>query len=207
MNINDLKRLTTEDILGLEKRFRANLMNYMSGFKSANLIGTMDTTGHTNLAIFNSVVHIGATPPYLGFILRPLTVERHTFANIQAMQHYTINHIHTNIYRQAHQTAAKYDKTVSEFEAVGLTPMFTDLKAPYVQEAKLKLGLALQEVKEIECNKTLLVIGKVIELWLPKDSYDSAGHLDLSQLQEVAIGGLDTYYSTTKLERLAYAKP
>lgn len=203
-----MELLTRSAILALPKRKRSNLMNYVSGFKSANLIGTISSMKVTNLAIFNSVVHIGANPPYLGFILRPLTVARHTFQNIEETGFYTINHINVNIYQKAHQTSAKYEEDISEFDAVGLTPEFkADFLAPYVEESHLKMGLSLQEVKHIDCNDTLLVIGKVEALWLPNDCYDENGHLDLSALETIAIGGLDTYYTTQKLERLAYARP
>lgn len=77
------KAFTFDEIMRLPSRYRANLINKVSGFKPANLIGTKSKSGQTNLAVFNSVVHIGANPPYLGFILRPTTVERHTYENIK----------------------------------------------------------------------------------------------------------------------------
>lgn len=46
-------------------------------------MGTVNKIGHTNLAIFNSVIHIGANPPLMGFISRPNSGERHTLENIQ----------------------------------------------------------------------------------------------------------------------------
>ncbi|MEM9992066.1 MAG: flavin reductase family protein [Bacteroidota bacterium] len=202
-----MQHFTIEEILQLERRKRANMMNYVSGFKSANLIGTKSAKGQLNLAIFNSVVHIGANPPYLGFILRPLTVDRHTYQYIKETGCYTINHVHTSFFKAAHQTAAKYTAKISEFEATGLTPMFKDdFHAPYVAESKIQMGLELQEVQHITCNDTLLVIGKITNLYLPDDSIAEDGHLDLSAQGTAAIGGLDTYYKATKLERLAYAK-
>lgn len=57
--------LSLKDVLAMPDRKRATLMNYLSGFKSANLVGTTDAQHRHNLAIFNSVVHIGANPPYL----------------------------------------------------------------------------------------------------------------------------------------------
>lgn len=54
---------TKQQINELEQRFRTNLINSLSGFKSANLIGTQDKLGNTNLAIVSSVFHLGAHPP------------------------------------------------------------------------------------------------------------------------------------------------
>ena len=56
--------ITKENILQFEKLYRTNLFNSLSGFKSANLIGTISKEGKTNLAIFSSVIHVGANPPF-----------------------------------------------------------------------------------------------------------------------------------------------
>lgn len=59
-----LLHLDNYQIGNLEDRKRVSLINSLSGFKSLNLIGTINNNqGQTNLAIFNSVVHIGANPP------------------------------------------------------------------------------------------------------------------------------------------------
>ena len=70
------------EIAELNNRYRNNLINCISGYKSANLIGTISKTGITNLAVFNSIVHLGSNPALLGFILRPTTVPRHSFSNM-----------------------------------------------------------------------------------------------------------------------------
>jgi flavin reductase (DIM6/NTAB) family NADH-FMN oxidoreductase RutF len=91
---------TTLDLVQLmemEQRKRAQFINSISGFRSVALIGTTDTNGQTNLAIFSSIVHIGSNPPLLSFIMRPDSVERHTLTNILETGFYTINHINAGI--------------------------------------------------------------------------------------------------------------
>ena len=44
-----------------ENRFRALLINSLAGIRQAVLIGTKSKDGYSNLAIFNSLIHIGAT--------------------------------------------------------------------------------------------------------------------------------------------------
>ncbi|MEM0994325.1 MAG: flavin reductase [Bacteroidota bacterium] len=206
-NFDIMKHYTLADIMNLERRFRGKLLNCMSGVKSANLIGTKSTFGSLNLAVFNSVHHIGANPPYLGFILRPTTVPRHTFQNIQDTQYYTINAITTSMYASAHQTSAKYAADRSEFEAVGLTPVFRDdFHAPYVAGSPIQIGLQLEETHLIRCNDTIQVIGKILQLYLPENSVAEDGSFDLSAQEVVGIGGLDTYYQVQRLEQLKYAK-
>ena len=43
-----------EQIENLDKIFRINLINSCSGYKSANLIGTISDKGVKNLAVFSS---------------------------------------------------------------------------------------------------------------------------------------------------------
>ena len=59
-----------EDIENLDKVYRINLINSCSGYKSANLIGSVSKEGVNNLAIFSSITHLGSNPPLLGFFLR-----------------------------------------------------------------------------------------------------------------------------------------
>jgi flavin reductase (DIM6/NTAB) family NADH-FMN oxidoreductase RutF len=106
-------KIKLETLLQLEKPYRTNFVNSLSGFKSANLIGTISKEGKTNLAIFSSVIHVGANPPLMGFLMRPVSVERHTYNNIKETNYFTINRINKEIFKKAHQTSAKYDKDIS----------------------------------------------------------------------------------------------
>ena len=137
-----LIHFSSSDIISMETRKRAAFMNSLSGFKSASLIGTIDNNNNTNLAIFSSVIHLGSNPPLVGFINRPDTVDRHTFENILATNFFTINFICKSIFKQAHQTSARYPKDISEFEATGLTTEYiNEFKAPFVKESQIKYSL------------------------------------------------------------------
>lgn len=200
--------ITKENILKFEKLYRTNLVNSLPGFKSANLIGTISNDGKTNLAIFSSVILVGANPPLMGFLMRPVSVERHTYNNIKRTNHYTINHISKEIFRQAHQTSARYEKDISEFDAVGLTPEYSEnIKAPYVKESKIKIGLKFVEEQEIKSNGTIFIVGEIIEVILPEEVTAIDGFLDIEKANAVAISGLDSYNETKKIARLSYAKP
>lgn len=197
---------TKDDILQLEKQQRTNLINSLSGIQPANLIGTVDEHNQTNLAIFNSVMHIGANPPLMGIIMRPVTVPRGTYQNIHQTGYFTINHVHQGIYMQAHQTAARYEK--SEFDATGLTPSFLfDFKAPFVKESLVKIGLKYVEEHKITANDTILMIGEIQHIVLEGNYLSQSMLLQLEQSQSVGVCGLETYYSLNKINELAYAKP
>ncbi len=203
-----MRTFNASEIRALDKSFRRNLVNQLPGPKPANLIGSMSSDGITNLAIFASVHHIGANPPLMGFNMRPVSVERHTYENIIDKECFTINHVTEDFYRQAHQTSARYPKDVSEFMATGLKEFYgKQIDAPYVAESPVKIGLRLKEVHDIKANNTKLIIGEVVEIILNDSILDEAGSINFDYLNSVSVTGLDTYHTSGLLERLPYAKP
>lgn len=201
-------KLQRVELQGMEERRRAAFVNCLSGYKSANLIGTIGPQGQTNLAMVSSVFHLGANPPLLAFISRPPSTERHTLEYLQHSGYFTINHVHSGIVEAAHQTSARYSREESEFDAVGLTVQHSELQpAPYVAESHIKIGLALRESKPIELNGTVMVIGEIVEVLLPDKALTADGFVDLAQMSTVTVAGLDGYYQPEPLFRLSYAKP
>jgi flavin reductase (DIM6/NTAB) family NADH-FMN oxidoreductase RutF len=198
---------TTSDIESWERFYRANFINTLTGFKSVNLIGTVNELGQTNLAIFSSIVHIGSNPPLVGYINRPVNAAQHTLANIQATGVYTINHIHPSFVEQAHQTSAKYAAGISEFEEVGLTPEFREnISAPFVKESSIKYALSLQQIIPIELNGTFLVIGKIIAIQVDNNVVSEDGFLQLDKAASICSNGIDGYYTTELIKRYSYVK-
>lgn len=200
------KRFSREEINALPQRYRGALINSISGFKSANLIGTADEEGNTNLSIVSSVVHLGANPPLLGMVMRPPVVPRHTYENILKTGVYTINHVHHAIVEQAHQTSARYEQ--SEFDAVGLTAVFHDgFKAPHVAEAHIRMGMRFVREIEITENNTRFIIGEIEWLEIPEAQLADDGYVNIEGAGTVAVSALDGYHSTQHLGRFSYAKP
>lgn len=202
------KHLTQGQIDGMEQRQRAQFINSLGGFKSLVLIGTANEEGRTNLAVFNSFFHIGANPPLCGTIFRPDTVSRHTLDNIQSTGIYTVNHVHSGIFKKAHQTSARYDRGISEFDATGLTAIYQGLSnAPYVGESHIRLGMELAQRVDLEINGTVLIIGRILEVFFPEDCIASDGFIDLERAGTLTVSGLDSYHATRRIARLTYAKP
>ncbi|RLQ22727.1 flavin reductase [Seongchinamella sediminis] len=189
-------------------RERAALVNSLSGFKSANLVGTASQEGHCNLAIMSSAVHLGSDPALLGLVIRPGGDERHTLANILASECYSLNHVNADIVAQAHQTAARYSRDTSEFEATGLTPQWwPEFPAPLVAEAQIKMAMRLREHHPLEINGTHFLIGEIVAVELPEASMGADGSVDLARAGSVALSGLDRYHRVRLHKRMAYAKP
>lgn len=202
------KHYTLEHIMVLEKQVRVHLINSLGGFKSVALVGTVNESGKENLAIFSSVFHIGANPPLIGLIFRPSPPERDTMRNIIETGCYTINHINEKIYKNAHQTSARYDVDVSEFEATGLKNEYkNDFFAPFVAESNIQLAIEFREKIDISINNTTMIIGEIIELYVPENCVCEDGFIDLEKANTITCSGLDSYHKTVQLDRLSYAKP
>ena len=197
-----------EEIENLEKIYRVNLINSCSGYKAANLIGTV-SENNNNLAIFSSLVHLGSNPPLLGFFLRPTEiVPRHTYLNIKENQYYTINSVEKEFADKAHHTSAKYDKSISEFEITGLEPEFKEeFPSPYVKSSSLKIGMKFVEEIKISYNKSRLIVGKIVELHVNDDMIDKDGFLNLCKAEVATISGCDGYSYPKNNSRKGYQKP
>ena len=202
-----LTSINRAEIEGMDKVPRLKLINCLSGFKSANLMGTVSNDGIENVAIFSSVVHLGSNPPLLGCILRPHSVPRHTYENIRETEWYTINHVNTNIYEQAHQTSGNYRKEISEFDQAGLEAWYSKAcAAPYVKESQIKIGIQPVEEHFIEANETMLLVGSIEEVWFPEHCREEDGFLNIEKAETVTISGLDAYHSTDRLSKLEYVR-
>lgn len=201
-------RFSEKKIKELNRVRRLNLINGISGIKSANLIGTYSKTS-ANLSIFSSVVHIGSDPALLGFIVRSSSEFRSdTLENIKSNGVFTINHIHESIIEQAHNTSAKIETERSEFEVCGLTEEYlNDFPAPYVKECHLKIGLSFVEQIAIKSNGTSMIIGAIKDLYIPKESIDDKGYIRLDRVFTVGIGGLNSYYGLNRIASFPYARP
>jgi flavin reductase (DIM6/NTAB) family NADH-FMN oxidoreductase RutF len=208
MQDHEKKVFDTEDLLQMETRYRASFINSLGGFKSVILVGTQNKQKETNLAIFNSFIHIGANPALCAFIVRPDVSPRHTLENILETGYYTINHLNEDIYKNAHQTSARYPREISEFDAVKLkTSYLDDFFAPFVAESEVKLGCEFQQRIDIELNGTSLIIGKIVKIEVPEKCIQTDGFIDIELAGSLTVSGLDSYHKTERLSRLSYAKP
>lgn len=196
------------DVETMEKRFRANFINSLGGFKSCVLIGSKSLVGNENLAIFSSLFHLGANPALCGIIIRPSQEKENTLGNMVRTKSFTINHILPSFYEKGHQSSAKYMEGESEFEKVKLTPEYhEEITAPFVKESIIKFGCELQQKIDIEINGTYLMIGKITKIIVPDYLIAEDGYIDLERAETITCSGLDSYHQTTRLARLKYAKP
>lgn len=201
-------QLSTKDWQVRDDRYWATFFNTLSGPRSAVMIATEDQQGIGNIGLFNSLVHLGANPPLLGFILRPNTVARHTYDNLLLTGCYTINHGITSKYKAVHQTSAKYESDEDEFDHCGWSKQYIEgFKAPFVAESPIKIGMKFVSEYLIKENDTRLIVGSVEHVLIDEQFLQPDGYIDTATAATLLSCGLDSYHKHQNLERLPYARP
>ena len=203
-----MHKFTRIDIDKMSKIFRLNLINSITGYKSANLIGTKTDDKINNVAVFSSVTHLGSDPPLIGFITRPENGNRNTYNNILKNKLFTINHIVKNQIISAHQSSAKYPKNVSEFNKTDLKAEFkNNFDAPFVKDSPVQIGCSFVNKYFIKENKTTLMIGQVEMLFINKKLLIEDGFVQLDREDIITVNGLDGYALPKLIKRIPYARP
>jgi len=199
---------TKKQLSEQEHLFNINLVNSLSGYKSANLIGSISNNGIENVAIFSSITHLGSNPPVLGFILRPTTVPRNTYKNIRDTGVFTINHICEHIIEDAHHSSAKYPEDISEFDMTNLEAEYKNgFKAPFVKQSPIKIAMKHTEEHTIKANGVLLIVGEIQSVYINDDLLQEDGFINLSKGKVATINGLDGYAIPKLQTRKEYQRP
>lgn len=200
--------LSEEQIKALDQRYRATLINSLAGVRPAVLVGTRAHSGETNLAIFNSLIHIGADPALWGLLFRPATVRRDTLSNILDTSFYTINFMPADLHKSAHMTSAKFSSEVSEFAACQLKEEYIeDFYAPFVSEAVVKVGMKFMDKQDIHVNGTILLIGNIQFVSTDDHLVNTEGFFNPEKANVLTCAGLDAYTRVTMAGRWSYARP
>ena len=203
-----MRKITKEDLSQMSKVPRLNLVNCVTGYKSANLIGTVSTEGVLNVAVFSSVTHLGSEPALLGFILRPTTVPRDTYKNLKESGYFTVNHITEEMIADAHHTSSSYDEHISEFDKTDLEPEFIDdLKVPFVKGSPVKLLCKYVNEYKIKENDCIHIIAAIETIYADDTLFHNDEWMQLDRGNVVAINGLDGYAVPKLSDRFHYARP
>lgn len=204
-----MKVLKRSDLESMEDdRYRARLINCLSGVKTAVLIGTADKDKNENVAVFSSLFHLGANPALMGLIFRPHVTARHTLENIHETGQFTINIMPASLSDKVHQTSARFPKSPSEFEGAKLKPQWIEgIECPFVEESVLKWHMSFVRQIDIPENGTHMIIGAVENIFIPENILKDDGFVDLEVLDPCLVSGLDCYHQVKNKTRYAYAKP
>lgn len=203
-----MEHYSAKDLQEMDKIYRRNLVNSATGYKSASLVATVSEAGISNVAVFNSVFHLGSNPPMLGLVLRPETVPANIYQSMSATGSFTVNHIQRNMIEQAHQTVEQPDKDISGFEQSGLEEEFLDgFPAPYVRQSSIKLGCKYVNEYTINENDARIIVAAVEHIYFEEGIEMPDGWLRLEDAGSVVLNGLDGYALPELLDRFRYARP
>jgi flavin reductase (DIM6/NTAB) family NADH-FMN oxidoreductase RutF len=110
-------------------------------------------------------------------------------------------------FKQAHQTSARFPSGHSEFEPCGFKESYLEgFKAPFVAQSSIQIGLEMRELIDISINNTKMLIGEIVHVSMDDSILESDGNVDHLKAGTVTVTGLDSYFTTSHLGRLAYAK-
>lgn len=197
-----------DDIEQSAQEVRRAFVNSLAGFRQAVLVGTRSAEGQANLAIFNSLIHLGANPALFGLITRPDVVPRDTLQNILETKEYTLNYVPAVHFEKAHQASARYDRGTSEFGKVGFEELYhPSCSAPFVMEAVVRIGMKLEDSIRIPLNGTMLLVGSITMVEMEASLVAPDGFVGLADAGVLVSQGLDAYFVAKAIGRLPYAKP
>lgn len=198
---------TSKDWADKEGRYWTTFFNTLSGARSVVLIGTKNEKGISNLGLFNTLVHLGANPPLMGFIMRPTTVSRDTYNNLIRSGSYTINHVPEALIDQAHQCSAKYKSDESEFTGTGLSEDWMEgVDAPFVKESPIRFSMRFKE-EHLIMNGTRLIVGEVESVMIDPEWIEPDGSINITKGNVAAVSGLYRYHSLNYLSTKDFARP
>ncbi len=203
-----MTHLNSSDIASMDRFYRGNLINCITGYKSANLLGTKSATGVDNVAIFSSVTHLGSNPALFSFIQRPLGYGAgHTYENLKETGELTLNHINAALVKKAHQSSAKYDANISEFDVLHIEKEIRpDFVAPFVKNASIQIAARYENEYFLKENNCILVICQITDIFMAEGLQLADGFVNLEKAGSMAISGLDAYANCALQERLSYAQ-
>lgn len=203
-----MRKFTKDELFYMSKVPRLNLVNCLTGYKSANLIGSVSKDGFENVAVFSSVTHLGSEPPLLGFIVRPTTVPRDTYKNIIETGYFTVNHITQEMISDAHHTSASYDENISEFDKTNLESEFIGShKVPFVKGSPVQLLCKYVNEYPIVENGCLHIIASIEEIYVSENILQDDNWINLEKGKVITINGLDGYCLPKLENRFHYARP
>ena len=204
-----MKTFDTAAIDAMAKIPRLNLINSVTGYKSANLIGTCSNDGILNVAIFSSITHLGSNPALLGFMIRPVAATpRDTYTNIKDNQYFTVNHITSAMIADAHHTSSAYKPGISEFDKTNLESEFLDgQKVPFVKNSPVRLLCKYVNEYQIAENGCIHLIASIEKIYVEDELIQKENWVRLDLAKVVTINGLDGYCVPNLIDRLEYARP
>tara|TARA_R110001592_G_scaffold127450_1_gene339206 strand:- start:23275 stop:24177 length:903 start_codon:yes stop_codon:yes gene_type:complete len=160
---------------------------------------TIDNEGNPNLSPFSYFNVFSTKPPVLIFSparrVRDNTT-KDTLHNADANREVVINVVNYNIVQQMSLASTEYETGVNEFVKAGLTPIKSDLVAPFrVKESPVQFECKVMDIIALgnEGGAGNLIMCEVVRMHVDEDMFNEQGITDSTKLDLVARMGGDWY--------------
>lgn len=142
-------------------------------------VSTLSEDGQPNLAPYSFFNAFSSNPPIVVFSSNRRVTDnttKDTLANVKATGEVVINAVNYAIVRQMAVTSVEFEKSISEFEKAGLTPIAADLVKPFrVKESPAHLECRVKEVVTLgeHGGAGHLVICEVLRMHIAEEVIDN----------------------------------
>jgi len=155
-------------------------------------VSTISAAGITNLAPFSFFNGVCSNPPAVLFCpVTPADREaKDTLRNIRETRQFVVNIVTESNVAQANETSAPYPPDVSEFTAVGLTPLPSIVvRPPRVAESPIQFECELMQIVKVgepRPGSGNIVIGRLVYAHIAEEAWDANHHIDLHKINPVS---------------------
>jgi flavin reductase (DIM6/NTAB) family NADH-FMN oxidoreductase RutF len=169
-------------------------------------VSTVGADGVFNAAPFSWNTVACIKPPMLAFSPgrtpgRPES-KLDTLRNVEATGEFVTNIVTYDIERRMVEASYGFTPEVDEFDAVGLTPVASDVvAAPRIGESLVSFECKVESVTDMGGGDCALVLGRVVRIHLHQSVYRD-GRLDLSPVGQTGRMGGTEYVRTDDTFRL-----
>lgn len=155
-------------------------------------VSTISSKGITNLAPFSFFNGVCSNPPAVLFC-PSIPVDREvkdTLRNIRETRQFVVNIVTESNVAQANETSATYPTDVSEFTAVGVTPLpSVVVRPPRVAESPIQFECELIQIVQVgepRPGSGNIVIGRVVYAHVAEEAWDANHHIDVRKINPVS---------------------
>lgn len=165
------------------------------------LIGTQNGEGEVNLMMASWVGIVSKTPPTIAVSLNH---DRHTYANIKAIETFSVNVVPSRMAQVADACGLASGKKVDKQKLTGLDVSPGILAGVSLVEES-PLNVECRYVSEVELGDYRLVLGEIVEIHACEEAFNEQGEVDVKVFDPlVYLGGMREYWSLGKKEADAY---
>ncbi|MCG3137081.1 MAG: hypothetical protein HJJLKODD_00923 [Phycisphaerae bacterium] len=170
-------------------------------------ISTLSTTGVSNAAPFSFFNAVCSDPLMVMIAVGKRRGElKDTLLNIRDTGEFVTNIATADTAAQMVQSSADYGREVSEFSAVGLTPLpSVQVKPPRIAESPIQIECRLEQIIPLGNNSTDLIIGRCVLLHINETVLAEDGLVDAARLRPMARLGREEYSVVEQV--LHYPRP